>query len=458
MELPPPKELREPELPENRRPPPPNPERATRCSYPIRSGDHARCELVWSGSGSARRDGAARVGAAALAGRPVTIDGNTLATDVQLMLRLQRLARLPGAEERAARGGPRGAADDHGAHRRRPADRRGALAAGRRPAGPALRARPGAPPVGPLLVFFHGGGFWCGDLDTHDALCRFLAEQAGVRVLSVDYRLGPEHPFPAAHDDAVAAYAWTVEHAAELGADPARLGVGGDSAGGNLAAVRGDRGGPAGLAAARCSCSSTRPPRRTARPGARSCSREGFYLTQRRSWTRPTGSTRHGVPADDPRLSPHAGRAARAAWPRRSSTPPGFDPLRDEGEAYADRLRAAGADGRADPVRRPDPRLLQHRRRRADLAGREPADRHGRSGPRCPDRDRATATLGGCAGSSPWSWRRCSRRRPSSPRPCQPAPTAVPPSQARQARGRCSSATPTSSAVAAAPTRRPDMA
>ena len=104
------------------------------------------------------------------------------------------------------------------------------------PAGPALPARRRPGRSGPLLVFFHGGGFWCGDLDTHDAACRFLAEQSGVRVLSVAYRLAPEHPFPAAHDDAAAAYAWTVEHAAELGADPARLGVGGDSAGGNLAA------------------------------------------------------------------------------------------------------------------------------------------------------------------------------------------------------------------------------
>ena len=89
---------------------------------------------------------------------------------------------------------------------------------------------------GPGIIFFHGGGFVIGDLESHDMLCRRLAEGSRCRVLSVDYRLAPEHKFPAAHEDALAVWRWVQDHAAKLGLDPERLAVSGDSAGGNLSA------------------------------------------------------------------------------------------------------------------------------------------------------------------------------------------------------------------------------
>ena len=110
---------------------------------------------------------------------------------------------------------------------------------GRHSAIPMRLYRPLSPPAGalPVLVYFHGGGWVIGDLDTHDTLCRELANAAGCAVVAVDYRLGPEHRFPSAVDDALAATRWVHQQAAMLGLDAARLAVGGDSAGGNLAAV-----------------------------------------------------------------------------------------------------------------------------------------------------------------------------------------------------------------------------
>jgi acetyl esterase len=211
-------------------------------------------------------------------------------------------------------------------------------------AGP-LRARHYAPGEHggphPLLVFFHGGGFVVGDLDTHDGACRLLCKHTGAHVLSVDYRLAPEHPFPAAVDDAVAALGWALEHAGELGADPARVAVGGDSAGGNLAAV-------SALAVVRAG--GPRPilqllmyPVTDFAEASRSHElfEEGFFLSRAQmDWF----AANYAAQADplDPRLSVVRDENLADAPPALVFTA-GFDPLRDDGEAYARALRAAGA-------------------------------------------------------------------------------------------------------------------
>ncbi len=272
-----------------------------------------------------------------LAGKPVVRDGQTLDVDVQLMLRLQRLTREPGAETLPV---PEG---------RAAILRHARMAGGRQPIGavrdlavagrPARLYTPTAPGKQPLLLFFHGGGFMYGDLDSHDASCRFLAERAGVRVLAVDYRLAPEHRFPAAYDDAVAAYRWLVDHAAEVGADPERLAVGGDSAGGNLAAGVAIEAARAGLPLAfqLLVYPATDALRET--PSAEMFA-DGFYLTQA---FMDLANARYLPEADlrDPRVSPRYADLPAGLAPAFVATA-GFDPLRDEGEAYARKLEAAG--------------------------------------------------------------------------------------------------------------------
>jgi acetyl esterase len=208
-----------------------------------------------------------------------------------------------------------------------------------------LRARHYAPAEAaaaePLIVFFHGGGWVIGDLDTHDQPCRMICRHAGVHVLSVDYRLAPEHPFPAAVDDALAATRWALSHGAELGADLRRIGVAGDSAGGNLAAVVARelaRSDPQQLAL-----------QALIYPGtdfvARTSSQErfghGFFLTQKdMDWFRRQYVPDGADPAN-PRLSPLRAHDLRELAPALVVTA-AFDPLRDEGEAYARALHEAG--------------------------------------------------------------------------------------------------------------------
>ncbi len=205
---------------------------------------------------------------------------------------------------------------------------------------PARLYRPSSDEGLALLVYFHGGGWVVGDLETHDSTARALAVESGQAVLSVDYRLAPEHPFPAAFEDAVATTRWAWEHAGELGADPERLAIGGDSAGGNLAAAVTQLGAVPlqfqllvyPVTDARCNTTSYED------------YRDGPYLTRASMdwYIAHYLSGREGAP-DDPRVSPLLGAdAALAKSPPTHVLTVETDVLRDEGEAYAARLESIG--------------------------------------------------------------------------------------------------------------------
>ncbi len=278
-------------------------------------------------------------------GRPIQIDGQRLDPEVQLVLRLTKLSprpsfdTLPVAEAReeirreaTAFAGPRIPVASETELTVSGAD------------GP-LRARlyvpNGAPPRSPLLVYFHGGGWVVGDLDTHDQTCRFLAREASLRVLAVAYRRAPEHPFPAPVEDALAAFRSAVQQASSLGADSARVAVGGDSAGGNLAAAVAQLavadGGP--VPAFQLLIYPVTDLSRKRR--SYELFGDGFFLTERQmDWYR-----HHYLPgpssAADPRASPLL-REDLAGLPPAHVAIAGFDVLRDEVEEYVRRLDAAG--------------------------------------------------------------------------------------------------------------------
>jgi acetyl esterase len=195
--------------------------------------------------------------------------------------------------------------------------------------------------LAPALVFFHGGGWVIGDLDTHDVVCRAIADDGQLVVISIDYRLAPEHKFPAAVDDAIAATGWIASHAKKLGIDPERLCVGGDSAGGNLSAVVAlharDHGGPL-LAGQVLIYPATDFSMRHA---SHSEPETSVLLTHSViRWFRDHYLS-GAQDADDWRASP-ARAETLAGLPPAFVVTAGADPLRDEGDEYARRLADAG--------------------------------------------------------------------------------------------------------------------
>ena len=278
-----------------------------------------------------------------LSGKPaVEIDGDTLAPEAQLLLSVLDRRREPPLETLSP-------ADARAARRRLTAAYAGKpvpVASVRDLDVDGIPARHYEPPEPggphPLLVYYHGGGFLYGDLDTHDGVCRILCRHAGAHVLAVDYRLAPEHPFPAAVDDARAALRWAYENAERLGADPGRIAVGGDSAGGNLAAVTSQLAARDGGPAPALQLLIYPATDFTVKRRSRGLFGEGFLLTDAEmDWFEDNYLGVERTNANDPRASPLLADDLSGLAPAFIVTA-AFDPLRDEGEAYAEALKQAG--------------------------------------------------------------------------------------------------------------------
>ena len=197
----------------------------------------------------------------------------------------------------------------------------------------------------PMLVWFHGGGYVIGDLDSHARACAWLADRVGCVVVAVDYRKAPEHKFPAASDDGLASVLWLREHAERLGADPRRVAIGGDSAGANLSAGLCHRLREAGEAQPLVQVLVYPMTQHQAPfPSRQLFGRGALLTTEMIDWFRGHYLRDHDD-ARDPLISPLLADRFDALAPAIIHTA-GFDPLRDEGQAYADALREAGVSVR----------------------------------------------------------------------------------------------------------------
>ena len=277
--------------------------------------------------------------------KPIIVDNQTLHSEMQMILLLRKLKKSPGMGDRppevsrkyllrdARVHGITVARDIHTEDFEIPTSE-----------GHSVKARlyqldKSAKTTQPLLVFLHGGGFVLGDLETYDHVCRFICNQADVSILSVDYRLAPEHPFPHGLNDSIAAYRWAIANADRLNADPKRFAVGGDSAGANFATQ---------IAQITTDEGKDRPiyqwliypttDRSKAYPSA-TLFADGFFL---RTKDVHYFTDHYQTPSKhDVRVSPIKGQLS--GLPQALIVTAGFDPLRDEGEAYARALESAGS-------------------------------------------------------------------------------------------------------------------
>jgi acetyl esterase len=214
------------------------------------------------------------------------------------------------------------------------------------PAGP-IPARVYAPRAGgaplPVVAYFHGGGWVQGDLETHHGLCARLARHAEVLVVAIDYRLAPEHKFPAAVDDCLAAYRWLRAHGRDVGGDPARVAVAGDSAGGNLSAVVSQQSAAAGEPAPSCQALIYPAVDFSFETDSHRELADGHVIPRERVLWYMEQYLRDAKDRDDLRAAPLRAPSL-AGQPPTLVVTAGFDPLRDEGRAYAERLRADGVE------------------------------------------------------------------------------------------------------------------